>query len=92
MRHPVLRHRLAAICTVALSGGTLFLSLPSCETTLKTLNPCATVFEFCDANDIELIFADIPDYDLDPTCTIPFLTGCSSGNVIPQGNRNFDGP
>lgn len=91
MKPRSLRSRIAALTAVAISGGTLFLSLPSCETTLKTLNPCATVLDFCDANDIELLFADIPDYRLDPTCTIPYLTGCSAGNIIPFGNR-LDGP
>ncbi len=91
MKQRLLRHRLAA-ATLVLSGGSMLFGLPSCEATLKTLNPCATVLEFCDANDIELLFADIPDYGLDPTCTVPFLTGCSAGNIIPFGNNNFDGP
>lgn len=70
-----------------LSGGVTFLSIPSCETLLTTFNPCGNVFEFCDPNDIPLLFADVPDYDLDPTCTIPYLEGCSAGNIFPNNNR-----
>lgn len=46
---------------------------PSCETTLTTLNPCGSIFGFCNPQDIDRLFADIPDFDLDPTCTIPFF-------------------
>ncbi len=47
--------------------------LPSCETTLTTLNPCGSIFGFCDPTDVPLMFADIPDYELDPTCSIPYF-------------------
>jgi len=80
--------RVAVIAASAVSGGIVFFSIPSCEAILTTVNPCGTVFEFCDANDIELLFADIPDFDLDPTCTIPYLEGCSAGNILPAGNNN----
>lgn len=74
-----IRRGLAKSLTVAV-GGTLFIPLlPSCETALTILNPCGSVFGFCDPRDIDLIFADIPDFDLDPTCTIPFggaAVGC----------------
>lgn len=70
-----------------LGGGTAFLSIPSCQTLLTTFNPCGNVFEFCDPNDIPLLFANVPDYNLDPTCTIPYLTGCSQGNIFPNNNR-----
>ncbi len=85
MAHHGFMRRLAILMASAASGGIVLLSLPSCEAVLTTVNPCATVFEFCDANDIELLFADVPDFDLDPTCTIPFLAGCSAGNIFPQG-------
>lgn len=75
-------YRLLGVALTLLAGGSL-LGLPSCEGVLTTINPCATVFEFCDGNDIDLLFADIPDYDLDPTCAIPFLPGCSAGNIYP---------
>ena len=46
---------------------------PSCETIVTTVNPCGTIFGFCDPTDIDRIFADFPDFDLDPTCSIPFF-------------------
>lgn len=45
--------------------------LPSCRGALTTVNPCGTVFAFCEQSDIDLIFSDIPNWDLDPTCTLP---------------------
>jgi hypothetical protein len=35
------------------------------------VNPCGSVFAFCTPEDVDLLFSDIPNYDLDPTCTIP---------------------
>ena len=52
--------------------------LPSCETALTTVNPCGSVFGFCDPQDLDLLFADVPDYDLDPSCTIPYF-GVNNG-------------
>lgn len=84
MARPKIKIRVGMGVACALAGGTTFISLPSCEAILTTVNPCATVFAFCDANDIDLLFADIPDFDLDPTCTIPLLQGCSEGNIFPD--------
>ncbi|MHC4066650.1 MAG: hypothetical protein ACYSUI_19415 [Planctomycetota bacterium] len=47
--------------------------LPSCETALTTVNPCGSILGFCDPTDIDLLFADVPDFELDPTCTIPYF-------------------
>lgn len=58
--------------------------LPSCETVLTTANPCGTVFAFCDPYEIEQIFADLPDFEADPTCTIPFF-GYDPSNNNPNG-------
>ena len=77
--------RMAMSAACALAGGSAFLSLPSCEAVLTALDPCSTLFAFCDANDVDLLFADIPDFDLYPTCTIPFYVGCSAGNIFPEG-------
>jgi len=55
--------------------GCIFASgfLPSCETTLTTVNPCGSIFGFCDPIDVELLFADLPDFGRDPSCTIPYF-------------------
>lgn len=60
---------------VLLSTGAMLFQfgfLPSCRGLLTTLNPCGTILGFCSQEDIDFFFADIPDPDLDPTCTIPF--------------------
>lgn len=71
----------ALTCTVMQFG-----FLPSCETLLTTINPCGNILGFCTEEDIDLLFADVPDYDLDPTCTIPFATGggCAGGAILPN--------
>lgn len=52
--------------------GTAF-QIPSCSNFLRVFNPCGTVFAFCNAREIDALFGDIPDYSLDPSCTIPFF-------------------
>ena len=65
--------RRTLIALAVLLTGNLAGLLPSCETTLTTFNPCGSIFGFCEPHDVELLFADIPDYELDPTCTIPYF-------------------
>jgi len=55
-----------------LTAGAAF-QIPSCEGVLTTFNPCGTIFGFCNSRDIDLLFADVPDFNLDPSCTIPFF-------------------
>jgi len=64
--------RVAVAVAVSVGSGVVFGFLPSCETTLTTLNPCGTIFAFCEPYEVDQLFADTPDYSLDPTCTIPF--------------------
>jgi len=74
MRTPATRTRNALLIGAATLTGCVFASglLPSCQTALTTVNPCGSIFGFCDPTDIDLLFADVPDYNLDPTCTIPY--------------------
>ena len=67
----------------ALTTGTAFLGIPSCQGLLTTINPCGTVFAFCTAEELDALFGDIPDFSLDPTCSIPFfgLDPANSGVV-----------
>lgn len=73
-----LRHRvIVRILVVApLLAGTVY--GPSClETTLLALNPCGTVLD-CDPADYYAIIWPVitaPDYDRDPSCTIPYACG-----------------
>lgn len=63
----------ARILWAALAGtGALFISLGSaCEWTTKRFDPCGTLFANCNPGDFDLAFASVPDYLVDPTCTIP---------------------
>ncbi len=77
------------------SGVCLATPIPSCESVLTTVNPCGTVFAFCDPQDVDVLFATIPDFDLDPTCTIPFYgidnpddAGGGQGQVGPGCSDN----
>lgn len=84
------RLRRAFIGMAALSTGTAFLSIPSCQGALTTFNPCGTVFAFCTAEQLDVLFSDIPNYNLDPTCSIPFfgLDPANSGVIGTCGPVN----
>jgi hypothetical protein len=58
---------------VLAAGGIATAILPSCETTLTTFNPCGSVFAFCEPYEVDRIFAGVPDFYYDPSCTIPFF-------------------
>jgi len=40
----------------------------------SNINPCGTILD-CDPVEWDLMFHDYPDWDIDPTCTIPGLCG-----------------
>ena len=63
---------LGVMAAIVCGGVALGCGLPSCETTLTTFNPCGTIFGFCEPEDVYTLFADIPDYGYDPTCSIPY--------------------
>ena len=66
------KHRILVGLALIGSGGAVFGLLPSCEGVLTTFNPCGTIFAFCEPRDIDTLFADIPEFELDPTCSIPY--------------------
>jgi hypothetical protein len=84
MRQRGLRKISRSVARVLIPGAVMFQFgfLPSCEGLLTTFNPCGNILAFCSEEDIDLLFADIPDFDLDPTCTIPF--GCGNGPILPN--------
>jgi hypothetical protein len=52
-------------------------ALPDCAGTIvRNVNPCGTIL-FCDPLEYDLAFMqdEFPDWDVDPTCTIPGLCG-----------------
>lgn len=61
-----------------LMGGTALQILPSCESVLTTFDPCGTILGNCTPGTFELLFADVPDWDVDPTCTIPGACGTAA--------------
>ena len=61
---------------------------PSCKTVATTVNPCGSIFGFCDPTDVDRLFADIPDYDLDPTCSIPYY-GLDAGAQTGGGQQGL---
>ena len=65
--------------------------IPSCKDFLTVFNPCGNILAFCSEEDLDLLFATIPDFALDPTCTIPFATGggCAGGPILPNPGPNF---
>ncbi len=74
--------------------GTAF-QIPSCSSFLTVFNPCGTVFAFCNAREIDALFGDVPDFNLDPSCTIPFFgvdnDDAGGGNVGGQGGGQGGG-
>jgi hypothetical protein len=83
-RSPMSKRSWLLLSTAALVCGQVLALLPSCETALTTLNPCGSIFGFCEPTDIDLMFAEVPDFDLDPSCTIPYYgtygeTGAGGG-------------
>ena len=69
---PRVRKPRLVVALAVLACGQVLALLPSCESALTTVNPCGSIFGFCDPTDIDVMFADIPDYDLDPSCSIPY--------------------
>ena len=54
-------------------AGTVF-QLQCLGKVARNVNPCGTIVD-CDPVEWDLMFHDFPDWDLDPTCTIPGLCG-----------------
>ena len=62
----------ALVALATISVGCTFISIPSCKGLLTTFNPGDTIFSSFSATDINGLWADVPDWELDPTCTIPY--------------------
>lgn len=69
--------------------GTAF-QLNSCGNFLRVFNPCGTIFAFCNARDVDGLFGNIPDFSLDPSCTIPFF-GVDNPNAGGAGGAGGGG-
>ncbi len=79
--------KIALGLTVLLSGGTVLDN--GCFNTLASINVCGTILTFCTpADQINMLFPylEVPDFQTDPSCTIPL--GCDGSDVytiIPPG-------
>ena len=65
--------RTAARAAVAIGlGSCLFQAtcLGTAEKLRNNVNPCGTILN-CDPLEYDLMFTDFPDWEVDPTCTIP---------------------
>jgi hypothetical protein len=80
------RKRIAiqAASAVMLAGATF--GFASCGSSargvLLTLNPCGTVFDWCEPTDLQVLLSDVPEWGLDPTCSVPYY---GVNGVGPEG-------
>ena len=73
-----LRQRVRMSGLLLLTGSITFqFGIGACRGLTEFFNPCGTVFAFCDAEDVDFLNRTIPDFEDDPTCTIPFACGDS---------------
>lgn len=67
----------ARAATLLLLSGTMTFQfgIGACTELSQFLNPCGTVFpdDICTVQDLERLSGPIPDFQNDPTCTIPYL-------------------
>ena len=67
---------------IVIAGGSLFGS--TCTNTVASLPICGGVLTFCTpADQINALWPllETPDFDADPSCTIPL--GCGDGDLLP---------
>ena len=87
MRRMMKLKRNLLITTAMFAGGTVFAN--GCINTVASIPVCGTVLTFCTPVDqLNLIFPllQTPDFDADPSCTIPL--GCAGSDIfqnIPPG-------
>ncbi len=68
--------RTRAATLLLLSGTMTFqFGISACRELTRFMNPCETVFpgDICTVQDLERLNGPIPDFQNDPTCTIPYL-------------------
>ncbi len=88
-KYMTLRKKMIGVAVV-IAGGSLFQS--NCINTVASLPICGGVLTFCspaDQMNALFPFLETPDFDSDPSCTIPL--GCGDGNLSPAGGDDFPG-
>lgn len=54
-------------------------------TIARNVNPCGTIID-CNPTEWDYLFTEIPDFEVDPTCTVPGYCGSSQGPLpFPAG-------
>jgi hypothetical protein len=80
MRRRKLLTKAMLAASLLFAGGTILSN--GCINTLASINLCGTVFTFCTPVDqLNLLYPllEVPDWDTDPSCTLPF--GCSDTDI-----------
>jgi hypothetical protein len=76
--------------SVLLGGGTVLSD--GCINTIASIPICGTVLTFCTpADQLNLFFPmlEVPDFNSDPSCTIPL--GCGGSDIFPNIPAGFPG-
>lgn len=80
---------------LVLTAGTLMQLDMSCsgvaQKVTHSINPCGTVFN-CDPEEYDLLTTDFPNWELDPTCTIPGQCGNGGTYPLPPGGGGTTTP
>src|SRR5438876_969546 len=87
------------VMLAGLGGGTLFAGNNGCLNTLLSIQVCGTIVPstICTPQDqlaLEFRFLQVPDFQIDPSCTIPFSCGAAQypfGGTAPQGPTTTNG-
>lgn len=91
IRHKSLQRKLVVLGAIV-AGGSLYAG--ACINTLASLPICGGLLTFCTpADQINVLFPylDTPDFNADPSCTIPL--GCGDGDLFnPGGFPGGDAP
>ncbi|MBN2560616.1 MAG: hypothetical protein JXQ75_06775 [Phycisphaerae bacterium] len=80
-KHKLLKQAILS-ASILFAGGTVLSN--GCMNVIASTNPCGTVFTFCapvDWLNLWYPMLETPDYDSDPSCTIPL--GCGDGDLLP---------
>jgi len=80
---------LQLVLATAVMGTTFQLGVGCLSRVAQAVNPCGTILN-CDPLEYDLAFQDwVPNYNIDPTCTIPGL--CGNTPFPPAGGADDNG-
>ena len=91
MKRARLIQKMAIFASIALAGGTAFSN--GCVNTIASVPWCGGVLTWCTpADQLNLLYPllEIPDYSIDPSCTIPY--GCGEGDLFAGDLPGGDAP